>query len=291
MARTGRAAEAGEQLREVLGDLVLVGHGDTVAVVPDRQHHRRLQHADRVDRLPEQALGAAGVADGAEGHLVAMVREPGGRRQLGQLAVQAGGVGEPGQARHLRGHRRQVGGGVDQLDEVAKAAVGVDQAGREVGVHRPPAGARLEPDVGIGVELGEELLDGEQAEREHHGLIAVVAGAEVALAQHLRQRQVRHLLAVAEDAELGLAGEHLAAADQARLAALAGDAVIVERLLAAERGDPGGRLGRGGRAVRCVPIQDGDGHAGPPETRWKTSRRAGGAGRTRSSRMLACRQA
>jgi hypothetical protein len=72
------AAEAGHDLRDLgLGDLKLVGHRDTVVIVPDRDDHGHLQHADGVDRLPEHSLGAARVADRAVGDLVSVVGESG----------------------------------------------------------------------------------------------------------------------------------------------------------------------------------------------------------------------
>jgi hypothetical protein len=80
--------------------------------------------------------------------------------------------------------------------------------------------------VGVGVELGEELLDRCHAQGEHRRLVAVVARAHVAGAHGASHRHLRHFLAVAEDAELGLAGEHFLAADEAHLAAAVGPAVI-----------------------------------------------------------------
>ena len=50
-------------------------------------------------------FGAAGVADGAPGDLVAAIGELIVGRELFQLAVETGGVGEPYQARHLRAGR------------------------------------------------------------------------------------------------------------------------------------------------------------------------------------------
>ncbi len=69
----GLAPEAGERRGEIfLDDLVLVVHRDAVVVVPDRHQQRRAQHPGGVERLPEQAFGTAGVADGAEGDLIAV---------------------------------------------------------------------------------------------------------------------------------------------------------------------------------------------------------------------------
>ena len=119
-----------------------------------------------------------------------------------------------------------------------------------MGGHRAAGGAGLALEIGVGVELGEELLHGEQAEGHHEGLVTVVAGAEVAGAEGPRQGDLGDLLAVAEDAELGLAGEHLPPADQARLPALESDAVVAEDALLRE-------LRARARPRRGVPIGKG----------------------------------
>ena len=64
------ALEAGKDVRDLgLGDLILPGHGNPVVVVPDRHQYGCAQHADCVDRFPEQPLGTTGVADRTEGDL------------------------------------------------------------------------------------------------------------------------------------------------------------------------------------------------------------------------------
>ena len=101
-------------------------------------------------------------------------------------------------------------------------------------VHLPTARGRLPIHVGIGVELREELVDSQQSQGEHQRLVAVVARAEVPLAEGAGQSDLGHFLAVAEDAELCLSGQDLLAPQQARLPTLIGDAVIANDALASE---------------------------------------------------------
>ncbi|SRR5260221_6233145 len=90
------------------------------------------------------------------------------------------------------------------------------------------------PAVGMGIELGEVFVEGGRADGEHEGLVAVVAGPPVAAAEGAGHGQLRHLLAVAEDAELGLAGQHFLAADEAHLPAAEGNPVVLENALTRE---------------------------------------------------------
>ena len=72
----GVALEAAQDGADVFLDhLELVGDGDAVAVVVDGEDGGGVQHADGVDRFPEDALGGGGVADAGPGDLVAVVRE------------------------------------------------------------------------------------------------------------------------------------------------------------------------------------------------------------------------
>ena len=243
------ALEAGEHLGEAaLGELVLDRHRDAVAVVPDREQHRRLHHGGGVDRLPEEAFGARGVADRAEGDLVAPPREVREVGEVGPAAEDARGVAEADQTWHLRGGRGDVGGGVRQAGEVEPLAGRVEEAGGEVGVHLPPGRARLALRIRVGVELCEVLFEGEGPDREHEGLVAVVARAPVAGAEGPGHRELRDLLAVAEDPELRLAGEHLAAAEVARLPRQVPEPVVVEDRLARKLGaaNAAGGFGHGG---------------------------------------------
>ena len=101
-------------------------------------------------------------------------------------------------------------------------------------VHAAPAGPGVVRDVGVGVELREKFVQRAHAEGEDEGLVAVVAAAPVALAEGAGHGQLRHLFAVAEDAELGLAGQHLPAADEAGLPRAPGDAIVIDDALARE---------------------------------------------------------
>ena len=100
------ALKSFQQLGEIaLRDLELIRDGDAIAVVPDGDEHRHLQHAPRIDRLPEHPLGAAGIADRAPGDLVAVSGKLRHRLQLVELAIQLRGPGQSDQSRHLRSGR------------------------------------------------------------------------------------------------------------------------------------------------------------------------------------------
>ena len=118
---------------------------------------------------------------------------------------------------------------------VAPGAVRVEQREAKWPFMARPAVAGSCVHVGVGVELGEELLEVDHAQREHPGLVAVVAGAPVAFAEGARDGELGDLLAVAEDAELGLAAQHFAAADDGCLARAVGQAVIGDELVFRER--------------------------------------------------------
>ena len=249
------ALKSFQQLRDVaLRHLEFVRHRDAVVVVPDRDEHRHLQHARRIDRLPEHPLGTTGVADRAPRDLVAVARELRGRFQLFELAIDLRRVRESDQPRHLRAGRRNVGGGVVGVGLIAERAVGIEQPRREVAVHRAAAGPRIVLDVGMRVQLREEFVERADAGGEDEGLIAVVAAAPVALAERARHGQLRDLFAVAEDAEFGLAGQHFPAADQAGLPRAPGDAVVVDDALARElRADRFGLFRCGHRRREVYP--------------------------------------
>src|SRR6266853_1961858 len=96
----------------------------------------------------------------------------------------------------------------------------------EVVAHLPAARRRLGLDVGVAVELREELAHVGHAGRPHERLVAVVARAPVARTEGLRHRDVGHFLAVAEDAERGIPAQHLCASDDAGAPAAVGQAVV-----------------------------------------------------------------
>ena len=221
-------AEALEDDRDVaLGELQLVGHRDAVAVVPDRQEHRRLHDGDGVDRFPESPFGAGGVADGAEGDLVAAVA-PAPGAQVRPPAVELRGEGEPDQARHLRRRRREVGRRVYPFELVAPLAVGVHEPRGVVPRHVAPPEPGLGVGVGVGVELREELLRGDQPQGQHQRLVPVIARPEIAGAEGAGQGDLRRFLAVAEDAEFGFPRKDLLAGDDAEETAEPRGAVVLE---------------------------------------------------------------
>ncbi len=231
-ALSGRAAEALEQLGDVfLGDLVLVGDRDAVAIIINGDDGGDAQHADRINRFPKQAFGGGSVADGGEDDLLAIFRELGEAGQLVYLAIELGGIGQANGARHLRGGRRDIRGRVGLGGQVLPVALLVQAAGAEMGVHHPPGGSRIGGGVGMSVKLGEKLLQGGHPSGQGQGLVAVIARAPIAGLESVGHGDLRQLLAVAEDAELGLAAHHFTAADQAGLAAAVNQAVIVDDLL------------------------------------------------------------
>ncbi len=101
-------------------------------------------------------------------------------------------------------------------------------------VHAAAAGCRIGCDVGVSVELSEELLDGEEFQREHEGLVAVVAGSHVAQREGVGEGDLRDFLAIAEDAEHGAAEHDLTARKRAHLSAAVCDAVVAENVSGVE---------------------------------------------------------
>src|SRR5438105_3532343 len=101
-------------------------------------------------------------------------------------------------------------------------------------IHGAPGRPWIMFDVGIGIELGEQLVERPHPRCEDERLIAVVTGAPVALAKRARHGQLGDFFAVAENPEFGLAGEDLFASDQAGLPAAEGDAIVLDDALASE---------------------------------------------------------
>jgi hypothetical protein len=102
--------------------------------------------------------------------------------------------------------------------------------------HRTAAEERFGGKIGVLVMLGEELLERKQAEGEHEGLIAVVAGAEVSLFEGVSHGDLCDFLPVAEDAEFGFAGKDVLARENAGQAAAVRDAVVLQGYVTAEDG-------------------------------------------------------
>ena len=68
---------------------------------------------------------------------------------------------------------------------------------------RAAGGAGLALDLGVGVDLGEVLLPGEEPQRHHQRLVAVVAAAPVALAEGAGEGDLSDLLGRSEPIEPG----------------------------------------------------------------------------------------
>ncbi|MCU0320707.1 MAG: hypothetical protein MUE88_11640 [Flavobacteriales bacterium] len=133
---------------------------------------------------------------------------------------------------HLARRGTDVGAGVGLGHQVLPFALVVEAPGGEVAVHAAASAAGIRVHVGVGVELREPLLHGELADGEHEGHVAVIATAPIAIAELLGHGHLGQFLAIAEDAELGFAGEHFLATQQTGLAALGHNAVVAEDLLA-----------------------------------------------------------
>ena len=54
------------------GHLKRVGNRDTESVIPDREQHRRLQHANGIDRFPEKTFSTTGISDRAKYNFIAV---------------------------------------------------------------------------------------------------------------------------------------------------------------------------------------------------------------------------
>ena len=241
------AAESLEQLRDrAFGRLQLVGDGDAVAVVPDRDDERRLQDPDRVQALPKGALARPGVPDRREAHLVAVPRKA--TRDLAKrrrLAVELRRPGESDGAGHLRADRREIRCRLAGREEILPLAGPVERSGREVTQHLPAGRVRIAHHVRIGVELREVLREVGEPDREHEGLIAVVPRAPITRPKGPRHGELRDLLSLPGDAEGGFADEDLASRQLARRATPNGEPVVGDDLqsgdakLRVRGGDPG----------------------------------------------------
>ena len=258
----GLALEAREQRTDAaLGGLVGLAHADAPAIVPHAHGHGHLQHAGGIQGLPEVALAGAGIADGAEGHLVAAVGEVRVAMQRLVVAEDLAGLREPEQARHLSGRGGDVGRGIRLGHQVLPFAVVVEAARGEVAVHAAAGAAGVGAHIGVRIELREPLLHGELPDGEHEGHVAVVAAAPIAIAELLGHAHLRQLLAIAEDPELGFAAKDLLAADERRLAAQHAELIVAQDFLFQfAQADLGFGCGLGaGHGVEWVP---GEGRGG-----------------------------
>jgi len=229
---------AGQGLRNALpGRLEFLGDRNAVAIVPYAHAQRDTKDSRRVDRFPKHPLRRRGVPDGAEGDLIAALREalglePGLLHLLAEGTVMLARVGQAQQAGHLARGRRQVDGTVGLLGVVQKMAIRAHRGRSEMAVHLTACRHGLAGGVGVGVELSEILLDGQQADRHHQRLVPIVSTAEITGLELAGEGQLGHLLAVSEDAELGFAGQDLFPTQKRRFPADAGQSVIMEGHLA-----------------------------------------------------------
>jgi hypothetical protein len=104
-----------------------------------------------------------------------------------------------------------------------------------VRIHAAALRVRLGFKIRVCIQLREHLLQAHHAEHRHPGLVTIIAGAPVSFVEHMTKCNVGKLLAVAKDAELGLAAEDFPAANQAGLARLVGDAVVLDDLFFFDR--------------------------------------------------------
>jgi len=73
-------------------------------------------------------------------------------------------------------------------------------------VHVAPAGVGLVGWVRVRIKLGKELFQCQVVHRHHPGLITVIAGSPVPIAEVVQNSKLNEFLAVSEDAELGFPG-------------------------------------------------------------------------------------
>ena len=208
------------------GGLEFHRHRNAVAIIPYGDGQRYLHDGSGVDGFPEDAFRGAGIANGAEADLLALVGEGRLVGQLFVIPVFAGGLGQPEGAAHLSGGAGNVGRNIIEVLMFGPVALFVDQLGGEVVVHLPAAGERVI--FGIGIELREEFLDGGEAHCQHHRLVAVIAGPPVTFAENLGKDYLGQFLAIAGNAEFGLPGKHLLSGQQAGLPADATDLEVLQ---------------------------------------------------------------
>jgi len=79
--------------------------------------------------------------------------------------------------------------------------------------------------------LGKELVKRVLTNGEHEGLITVVAGAKITRLERPGHSNLCQLFAITKNAELRLAAQHFAAADQAGLAAAVRQTIIGENII------------------------------------------------------------
>ena len=211
-----------------LRGLEFLGHADAVTIVPNRHRQGHLQYGSSIHGFPEMAFAGAGIANGAEGHLIALIAEFFEILQSLFIAEDFRCQGKSQQSWHLACCWRDVGRRVLLFGQVFPVALFIEAAAGKVVVHHAPAIVGVGRDIGIAVKLAEKAFEAHHAGSQHKGLVAVISRSPVAIFKRLCHGQLGHLFSIAKYAKFGLTRQHLAPAQQAGLAALVGNAVIVQ---------------------------------------------------------------
>ena len=147
-----------------------------------------------------------------------------------------------------------IGGRIFLRHYILPGTILVQAAGSEMSVHHAARAGRFIGNRCMRIQLREKFLNGVNAGSKHEGLVAVIAGAPIAILEHARHRDLRQLLAIAENAEFRLARQHLAATQHAREPALVADAVIAQDFFTRKSSLFQWRTASGEWRIRCVPF-------------------------------------
>ena len=170
------------------GRLILLRYADAVTIVPHIHEHGHFKHAGRVHGFPEQAFRCARIADGPDGNLIAATRKTWFIGcDLIHLAVKLGGLGQSQQAGHLPSRRTDIGRAVELPHVVHPSAVIVEEAGGKVPSHLSSCRSGFALDVSIRIQCSEVLFDVQQPFGHHQGLVSVVTGTPIPIADDFGQ--------------------------------------------------------------------------------------------------------
>ena len=168
----------------------------------------------------------------AEADLIAVITEAGKVLEFGVVTEQFRGECQAQRPGHLRGGWRQWGGNLFPVDQVKPFSVFVYDGSGEMGIHFPARAVGLVGSIRVGIYLGEEFFHGGLPGGKSDGLVAVIAREKVARLEKLGCSHLGHLLAIAENAKLGLAGKHFLATQQAGFPAFTANPVVLKHFLA-----------------------------------------------------------
>jgi hypothetical protein len=149
----------------------------------------------------------------------------------GYVAERLGGKGQPQAADHLPGSGCYVGRNIFTVDQVEPGTVLINKWCGKMGVHLAAGAEGLPFRIRVGVQLGKELLNRGEAGGEHKGLVAVISRPEISGLEELGHGHLGHFLAIAENAEFGLACQDLFPAQEAGFPADAYVVIIKEHLI------------------------------------------------------------